>query len=62
MILAKMYYETHIAKLLAIIRAFKKWRLYLEDYQYEILVLINYKNLYWFMDIKSLSSRQVHWA
>ena len=62
MILAEMHYEMHNAKLLAIIKVFKNWHYYLEDYQYKVLVLTNYNNLRWFIDIKSLSSRQVRWA
>ena len=62
MISAKMRYETHDVKLLAIVEAFKNWRHYLEGCQYEVLVLTNHNNLRRFMDTKSLSSRQVRWA
>ena len=62
MILAETSYETHNAKLLAIVEAFKNWRHYLEGCQYEVLVLTDHNNLYQFMDTKSLSSRQVRWA
>ena len=62
MILAKMRYETHDAKLLAIVEAFKIWRHYLESYQYEVLVLTDYNNLRRFMDTKSLRSCQIRWA
>ena len=56
MILAEMRYETHDAKLLAIVKAFKNLRHYLEGYQYEVLVLTNHNKLCWFMDTKSSSS------
>ena len=59
MILAETRYETHDAKLLAIVEAFKNWCHYLENCQYEVLVLTNHNNLRRFMDTKSLSSRQV---
>ena len=62
MIPAQTRYKTHDAKLLAIVKAFKNWRHYLEGCQYEILVLTDHNNLRWFMDTKSLSSRQVRWA
>ena len=57
-----MRYETHNAKLLVIVEAFKNWRHYLESCQYEVLVLTNHNNLCRFMDTKSLSPRQVRWA
>ena len=62
MILAETRYETHDAKLLAIVEAFRNWRHYLEGCQYEVLVLTDHNNLRRFMDTKSLSSRQVRWA
>ena len=62
MIPAETRYETHNVKLLAVIEAFKNWRHYLKGCQYEVLVLTDYNNLHWFMDTKSLSSRQVRWA
>ena len=62
MILAETKYETHNGKLLAIIETFKTWRHYLKGSQHEILVLTAHNNLRQFMDIKSLSSRQVCWA
>ena len=59
---AKTRYETYDAELLAIVKAFKNWRHYLEDCQYEVLVLTNHNNLLRFMDTKSLSSCQIRWA
>ena len=53
MIVAKTYYETHDAELLAIIEAFKNWHHYLERYQYKFLVLTDHNNLCLFMDTKS---------
>ena len=57
MILAETHYETHNAKLLAIVKAFKNWYYYLEGCQYKVLVLTNYNNLRQFMNTKSLSFR-----
>ena len=62
MILAETRYETHDGELLAIVEAFKTWRHYLEGSQHEMLVLTDHNNLRRFMETKSLSSRQVHWA
>ena len=57
-----MRYKTQNAESLAIVKAFKNWRHYLEDCQYKVLVLTDNNNLCQFMDRKSLSSRQVCWA
>ena len=60
--LAKTRYKTHDGELLAILKAFKTWRHFLESWKHEVLVLTDYNNLRYFMDTKSLSSRQVRWA
>ena len=62
MIPAETQYETHDGELLAIVKAFKTWRHYLEGCKHEVLVFIDYNNLCRFMDTKSLSSRQVRWV
>ena len=62
MIPAETRYETHNGELLAIIKAFKTWRHYLEESQHEVLILTDHNNLRQFMETKSLSSRQVHWT
>ncbi len=59
MIPAETEYETYDGKLLAIVEAFKTWRHYLEDCKHKVLVVTNHNNFQRFMDIKSLSSRQV---
>ena len=59
MIPAKTRYETHDAKLLAIVEAFKTWWYYLEGYKHKILVLTNQNNCQQFMNTKSLSFCQV---
>lgn len=35
----------HYEQLLAIVKVFKTWKHYLEDYKHEILVLTDHKNL-----------------
>ena len=62
MILAEIRYKTHDGELLAIVKAFKMWRHYLEGCKHKVLVLTDHNNLRRFMDTKSLSSRQVRWA
>ena len=59
---AETQYETYNGKLLAIVKAFKTWHHYLEDCKHKVLVLTDHNNLCRFMDMKSLSSRQVRWA
>ena len=56
------WYETHDGELLAIIKAFKTWRHYLEGCKHEVLVFTDHNNLRCFIDTKSLSSKQVRWA
>ena len=62
MILAKTRYETHNGELLAIIKALKIWKHYLEASQHEVLVLTNNNNFCRFRNTKSLSPKQVRWA
>ena len=59
---AKTRYKIHDDKLLAIVKVFKTWMHYLEKSQHEVLVLTNHNNFCQFMDMKSLSSKQVCWA
>ena len=62
MIPAETRYETHDGEFLAIVEDFKTWKHYLEGFRHKVLVLTDHINLQQFMDTKSLSSRQVHWA
>ena len=59
MISAKTRYKTYDSELLAIVKAFKTWRHYLESCKHEVLVLTDYNNFPRFMETKSISSRQV---
>lgn len=45
MILAKIYYKTHNQELLAIVKTFKTWKYYLEDFKHKVFILIVYYNL-----------------
>ena len=62
MILAEIWYKTHDGELLAIVKVFKTWCHYLKGCKHEVFVLTDHNNLRRFMDMKSLSSRQVRWA
>ena len=57
---AECNYEIYDKELLAIIRAFKKWRPELARTPIEdpIYVITNYKNLKYFMSTKDLNRRQ----
>ena len=59
---AETRYKTHDNKLLTIVEAFKTRKHYLKGSQHEVLILTNHNNLYWFIETKILSFRQVRWA
>jgi RNase H-like domain found in reverse transcriptase len=61
MIPIELNYEIHDKELLAIIEAFREWRVYLERSKYPVKVYIDYKNLLYFTTIKVLNKRQVWW-
>jgi hypothetical protein len=54
---AKLNYNIYDKKLLAIVIAFQKWRIYLKRFKYQIKVLTNYKNLTYFITIKALNRK-----
>ena len=62
MIFAKICYETHDQKLLSIIMTFKQWKHYLKNNRHFIIILIDYKNLHYFMITTSLNRRQIKWT
>lgn len=62
MILVETWYKNHNSKLLVIVETFKTWSHYLKDCKYEVFVFTDHNRLQRFMDIKSLSSKQVWWA
>ena len=59
MILPETRYKTHNGKLLAIVKAFKTWRYYLESCKHKLLILTDHNIFCHFTDTKSLSFRQV---
>ena len=62
LILVEMNYEIHDKKLLTIVHAFKIWRHYFFEFQHDVLILIEHRNLNRFMTTISLSQRQIWWA
>lgn len=45
MIFTETQYEIYDSDLLAIVRGFKTWKYYLEDYKYEVFMLVDNNNL-----------------
>ena len=54
----KLNYKIYNKELLTIINIFEKWRVYLEKSIYLIKILINYKNLLYFIITKKFNRRQ----
>ena len=59
--LIEFNYEIYDKKFIIIVRAFEKWRSKSKDFIYSIDIIINYKNLKYFMSIKRLNRRQICW-
>ena len=59
---AEMSYEIHDKELLAIIDTFKQWHMYLKELKHEVQVYSDHKNLLYFITMKVLNWRQVHWS
>jgi transposase InsO family protein len=62
LIQAELNYDIHDKELLAIVVAFKVWRVYLEGAKYTITVKTDHKNLTFFTTTKELTRRQARWA
>ena len=62
MILVECNYEIYDKELLAIIKAFEKWRFELKDFKFFIQVIIDHKNLKYFMSSKLFNRRQARWS
>jgi len=60
--MAELNFDTHDKELLAIFKAFKIWRHYLEGLVYPIDVVTNYKNLEYFSTTKVLTWIQAQWS
>jgi len=55
-------YEIYDKELMIIVCAFKKWWSKLKDFIYSVEMIMNNKNLEYFMSIKQLSCHQAHWS
>ena len=58
----KCNYEIYDKKLMIIVCAFEKWWSELEDSIYSVEMIMNHKNLKYFMSIKQLNHHQAHWS
>ena len=58
----KINYEIYDKELLAITKSFKEWRPILEGTRLPVKILINHRNLQYFISIKQLSHHQVCWS
>ena len=58
----ELNYDVHDKKLLAIFKAFKIWRHYLEGSASPIDVVTDHKNLKYFSTTKVLTRRQARWS
>jgi len=59
---AEINYEIHDKELLAVVDAFKHWRLYCEGAEHQIQVFSDHQNLEYFTTTKVLNRRQARWA
>ncbi|KAJ8228025.1 hypothetical protein LV160_008960 [Aspergillus fumigatus] len=62
LIQAELNYDIHDKELLAIVVAFKVWRVYLEGTRRTVIVKTDHKNLTFFTTTKELTRRQARWA
>ena len=53
--LAELNYEIYNKELLAIVIVMRKWRVYFKGSKYEVEVLLDYKNLIYFIITKELN-------
>jgi len=58
----ELNYDVHNKELLAIFKAFKIWRHYLEGFTSPIDIVTDYKNLEYFSTTKILTRRQARWS
>ena len=58
----ELNYNIHNKELLAIVEAFREWRVYLEGPNYIVEVYIDHKNLIYFTTTKQLNRWQTRWA
>ncbi len=55
-------YEIYDKKLMIIVHAFEEWCSELEDFICSVEMIIDHKNLEYFMSIKQLNHHQAHWS
>jgi hypothetical protein len=58
---AELNYEVHDKELLAIVEAFRHWRVYLKGTAHKIEVITDHKNLTTFLTTKILERRLARW-
>jgi hypothetical protein len=58
----ELNYQIHDKELMAIIEAFKEWRVYLSGTKEPVKVYTDHKNLVSFTTTKDLNKRQIRWA
>ena len=58
----ELNYDTHDKELLAIFKAFQKWRHYLEGSRSPVDIVTDHKNLEYFSTTKLLTRRQARWS
>jgi hypothetical protein len=58
---AKRNYKIYNRELLAIIRAFKTWKHYIEGSPHSVRIWTDYKNLTYFQSLQDLNARQAYW-
>ena len=62
MIFVKCNYKIYDKELLIIIKVFEKWKLELKDFKFFIQVIIDHKNLKYFMFFKLFNRKQARWS
>lgn len=58
---AELRYDIHDKELLAIVDAFRQWKVYLEGPKHTVAVFTDHKNLIYFTTTKELNRRQLRW-
>ncbi|QRW21929.1 Retrotransposable element Tf2 protein [Rhizoctonia solani] len=58
---AKQNYNTHNKELLAIIRSFEYWRIFLEGTKHPITVFTNHRNLEYWKESRTFNQRHAQW-
>ena len=59
---AELNYKIYNKKLLVIIWCFKQWQSEFKEFMFSVKILINHKNLQYFVIMKQLTHWQIQWA